>query len=301
MSKQSKRVFRMYAAWNYQKQIDDLNSASDKGWQLVKVGVFSCKFIKNSNLRYRYQIDYNNVTDMGRYIETFREQGWEYVNSTFNGWHYFRKLYDPSQPEEAYEIFTDRQSLEEMNRRWARFVFIIGAIEGLVALAEVIWCISKPRLPSLILAFMCVLVSVFLIRGGLIMRNPDSAHRRKGSAAFLPVLLGTVIICSTLSCVLMGLRPNFSMASQADSISAPMVDNRLIDFEVRYPDNYYLDVDIDADAPVTISVLNAEGNMVYTVTEKSFHENGIRLWLPAGKYWVSSSYESGYEIKCSLD
>ena len=102
MSKEYKTSYRAYAAWNYQKEIEDLNAASDQGWQLVKGGCFHSRFVKNPNLRYRYQLDYRKIEDLGRYIETFREQGWEYINSTFIGWHYFRKLYDPSAPEEEY-------------------------------------------------------------------------------------------------------------------------------------------------------------------------------------------------------
>ena len=101
MGKQYKRSFKVYSAWNYQREIEDLNRASEQGWQLVKGGCFHSVFEKNPNVQYRYQLDYRRIDNMGRYIETFREQGWEYVNSVFNGWHYFRKLYDPTQPEQA--------------------------------------------------------------------------------------------------------------------------------------------------------------------------------------------------------
>ena len=129
---------------------------------------------------------------MGRYIETFREQGWEYVNSTFNGWHYFRKLYDPALPEEAYEIFSDRESLHELNSRWA-------------------------------------------------------------------------------------------------------------EFEVRYPDFYYLDLEIEASAPLTFEIVNEAGQAVYSRSDVSFREDNIRLKLPKGQYSFSMSCTSGFRLSCSMD
>lgn len=84
MARQYKTSHRVYTAWNYQKEIEDLNKASEQGWQLIKGGCFSSKFKWNPDVRYRYQIDYpGKVEDMGRYIETFREQGWEFINATY--------------------------------------------------------------------------------------------------------------------------------------------------------------------------------------------------------------------------
>lgn len=40
MPRMYKRTFRMYSIQNYQKEIEDLNAASDQGWQLVKGGFF---------------------------------------------------------------------------------------------------------------------------------------------------------------------------------------------------------------------------------------------------------------------
>ena len=95
MGKQYKRSFKVYSAWNYQREIEDLNRASEQGWQLVRGGCFHSVFEKNPNVQYRYQLDYNNdIKDMERYDETFRDAGWERVNSTFNGWHVFRKAYE---------------------------------------------------------------------------------------------------------------------------------------------------------------------------------------------------------------
>jgi hypothetical protein len=42
-----KRKFGIYAAWNYELEVEDLNKMSEQGWQLIKGGCFSNKFKKN--------------------------------------------------------------------------------------------------------------------------------------------------------------------------------------------------------------------------------------------------------------
>lgn len=263
MSKNYKRSFKVYSVWNYQREIEDLNTALEQGWQLVKGGCFHSKFVKNPEIRYRYQLDYRKIEDMGRYIETFREQGWEYINSTFNGWHFFRKLYDPALPEEAYEIFTDRESLHEMNNRWARPALIIGAICGIFAVIDAVQVIPEPNLPRLIQLLTLVIESAVLLRGGFIMRNPQSGRNRRGGSAFITVFLAVILLGSVASVALTDLRPHFSTEQRAETLEQPIIDNRWLDFEVHYTDNYYLDLTFDAAAPMTFEIVNENGEAVY--------------------------------------
>ena len=95
----------MYAAWEFDREVRDLEARSRNGWQLIKGGCFHSKFAFDDSVQYRYALDFNQgIEDPARYREIFAEQGWEFINSTFNGWHYFRKAYDPSLPEEEYQI-----------------------------------------------------------------------------------------------------------------------------------------------------------------------------------------------------
>lgn len=121
-----KTSHKAYAAWDYKKEIEDLNQKSREGWQLIKGGCFRSVFEQDEQVVCRYQLDYNtDIENRMRYIETFREQGWEYMNSTFNGWHYFRKPYDSDLPEEEYEIYTDSSGFSEMEQRWTRLALIL--------------------------------------------------------------------------------------------------------------------------------------------------------------------------------
>ena len=40
MAAKYKRSYRIDSAWNYQKEIEDLDRASEQGWQLVRGGCF---------------------------------------------------------------------------------------------------------------------------------------------------------------------------------------------------------------------------------------------------------------------
>ena len=128
-TKKTKRTFQFFAAWDYEFEEQEFNRMSEQGWQLVSGGSFSQKYEYDDSVVYRYQLDYNNdIKDMARYEETFRDAGWERVNSTVNDWHIFRKVYDPQKPAEEYEIYTDEQSRVEMLKRWRRVCCIFFCI-----------------------------------------------------------------------------------------------------------------------------------------------------------------------------
>ena len=167
---------------------------SEKGWQLVKGGLFSNLYQKNEDLRYRFQIDYNpKIQDMGRYIETFREQGWEYVNSTINGWHYFRKLYDEAAGED-YEIYNDSQSLKEMQAKWQRSGIIMVGILIAAALLQIVSIIREFAWANAVLAALLVAEAIVTGRGVYVLRNPQRADGRKRSWNGMPAFFSIFFI-----------------------------------------------------------------------------------------------------------
>lgn len=299
MSKQYKRSFKAYPAWDYQSEIDELNRMSEQGWQLIRGGCFAGKFVKNPEVRYRYQLDFRRVEDKGRYIETFREQGWEYVDSTFNGWHFFRKLYDPALPEEEYEIFTDRESLNDMRRRWARFGTGIGIALALAALLVGVLLFLRPRWPLLAEFLLFAVESAFLLRGAVLMRKRDPARRRGERALFAAFVL-TLILGAAATLTLTEQRPYENSQMAAEELGEPMIDNRWNYFRVRYRDNYYLNLDFEAEEPLTFAIYNEAGETVYTATGTSFAEKNIRLPLTKGVYEFSVTATSGFELGCGI-
>ena len=302
MSGKYKTSHRFYAAWDYRSEIRDLDRESKQGWQLVRGGCFSSRFVKNPAVRYRYQLDFGKIDDMPRYIETFREQGWEYVNSTFNGWHYFRKLYDPSLPETAYEIFTDRESLAEMKGRWTKIALAIGVVLALFAAFSLVRLILRPCIPEAVRFLAFFLESALLLRGSWIMRSADSSGDRRSESLFLGLFLVLIIAGAAANIVLTDLRPNLQTMQQAGMTEEPVENNRWADFSVSYPDFYYLDLRMEAGKPFTFALLDAEGKAVYTETSSAFEKEDIRIRLDRGDYCFSMTCPEGtpFAVECTL-
>lgn len=123
---QTKISTKAYGAWEYRREEEELNRQSENGWQLERGGCFYSKFKKNCDEHFIYAIDYQpNIADKERYVESFEEQGWRYVNTTFNGWNYFKKKYRQDMEEEEKKIYTDKQSLNEMRNRYFRLLLVL--------------------------------------------------------------------------------------------------------------------------------------------------------------------------------
>lgn len=129
----TKVSFRSYMAWNYDREEQDLDRMSERGWQLIKGGCFFSIYTRQPGILYRHRIDYNpdvmhNPEEKRRYLELFEEQGWEFVGNTFNGWIYLKKQYVPGTPEEEYEIYTDSESLAELLKRWKKLAYLLSTL-----------------------------------------------------------------------------------------------------------------------------------------------------------------------------
>lgn len=137
-TKKRKTIATGFALWEYNEEERFLNNKSAQGLQLLVGRCFNCVFEEDSSVRYTYQLDFNpGKNNDERYIELFAEQGWKYVNSTWNGWHYFKKPYQQGQQDARgnvvteERIYTDSTSRAEMESRWimlARFLMIFYAL-----------------------------------------------------------------------------------------------------------------------------------------------------------------------------
>lgn len=306
MARQYKTSHRIYTAWNYQKEIEALNKASEQGWQLIKGGCFSSKYKRNPDVRYRYQVDYpGKVEDMGRYIETFREQGWEYINATFNGWHYFRKAYDPALPEVQYEIFTDRHSLKERNDRWTKLVMgVSGPIVAFTAMQLILYFLT-PTLPALMrLVTFGVMMAVF-IYGITAMKKAERRKSTRCDSIFIAAFLLVLIAGNIGSVLLTANRPNFNSMYVSEAVAAiPAELDRALEWhtiDIAYSDNYYVDLNITADSPVRFSIRNESGETVYTVKDSCVAEENIKIKLEEGTYSILFSDFAGGSLNVSLD
>ena len=307
MARKYKRLFNMYPAWDYRRELEVLNRQSELGWQLVRVGVFVNRFKRNDHIRYRYQIDFSGkVEDLGRYIETFREQGWEYIRTTFNGWSYFRKPWDPSLPEEQYEIFTDQASLQEMTGRWIKLLGILTAIVAVFLAIYTVRLVLMPNLPALVRFLVLLLETAFLIYGIFCMRKSARKQTFSGARALWIPIFALLIIGTVGATYLETHHYRFNSRFVADEMSeiSDGMENvfQWGSFDVLYTDNYYMDLNITADSSICFTLVDDSDTVIYTVTDTNVDVSNLKLHLKKGQYYMYySCYESGgFDATCAI-
>lgn len=199
MKKKTKTTFNVYAAWDFDKEAEEYNRMSEKGWQLVNGGCFCQRYEFDDSVVYRYQLDFNNKIDsMERYDEMFREMGWERINSTFNDWHIFRKRYDPSLTDEEYEIYTDSESRIEMLNRWKRTWIIVTLL--LIVSAISVFSEKFSLIGSI--AFIMLYITIFVadisaFRGiNNLIKGKKNKHRFNFGLFIILLILECVILLS---------------------------------------------------------------------------------------------------------
>lgn len=170
MGKHTKTSYAAYAAWNVEMEELTLNRQSAKGWQLQRGGCFHTVYEADDAVRYMHKIDYNpdmikESEEKNRYIDLYAQQGWEYINSTYNGWHYFRKIYDAELPIGEYEIYTDTASYSAMMRRWIRLGRCLQILELLVGIMNLYIGISADSDSNTMMAVLLLAFVAFLQNG----------------------------------------------------------------------------------------------------------------------------------------
>ena len=188
--KTKKTSYKFYPAWEFDREVMDLEEQSRNGWQLKKGGCFHSKYYFDDTVQYRHALDFNqDISDPVRYRETFAEQGWEFVNSTFNGWHFFRKVYDPALPEEAYQIYTDTASRQEMAGRWKRLAYILGGLELAVGAINLAMNLTDPHPSGILIGTGSMLLGAILLAGARRIAWPSKNKFLASGWVLLPVLL----------------------------------------------------------------------------------------------------------------
>jgi len=268
MSKDKKTIIRSYFAWEYEREAQHLDRMSEKGWQLRRGSSFGSRFYRDDKARYRHQIDFrrqNDIDNMSRYIETFADQGWEYVNSLRNGWHYFRKPYDPALPEEEYRIYTDESSVADMKRRWTKGVGFLLVLILLITALRAFELILRPNIPDAVYTAM-FLLEALIIGGGYLRMRRNKASRTKGlRSAPLPVIIVLIggFLCSF---ALEDARPDLHSEASAEYYSPipAELDNviRMDVLNLRYKDSYYFSLEGSVEKPMTVSIVREDSGEI---------------------------------------
>ena len=222
----------------------------------------------------------------------------EYLNSTFNGWHYFRKAYDPSLPEEEYQIYTDTASGKEMADRWRRIASILGAAELVLGIVLLGINFFRPAIGSILLALSSVLLGLLLTFSTRWINQ--SNQRRVPGWMLIPIFILFII-----ALIFGGFRMSGFRAQTAYIV--PEEDSAWqYQFDMKLPDVYTLDVSVDAPENVRIVIVKespGEESSVwaydmlprYYTVEGTQIEQTVRMFLTPGTYSIYTQYLPGAE------
>lgn len=306
--KETKRTWNFYSAWNWQQEIDDLNAQSDAGWQLMHGGLFGSRFKYQPHVRYRYQLDFpGKIDEMPRYLEIFREQGWEFVNKTVNGWYYFRKPYDPAADDSAYEINTDRASIDAMAGRWVKIGTIFSVIMGIMLLLLAVMLVLHPTLAMASLLLAMLPMFIMMVRGIVLIRREDKKRTIRHDGKWVGACLLAFVIFYIGFVVMAANRPQVDyrcINTEAEPIAAELTQaTEWMGFEIPYPDFYYFSLGLKADAPMTVTVTDENGDAVYTFTGEVSKAEDEQLWLKKGAYrvYLSDFAGSSHQVVFKMD
>lgn len=114
---ETKKQFKWFTIFEYEKEQDYLRDMHKQGWRFVKVkGLGMYHFEKCTPQDVVYQLDYNKegLTQKEEYLKMFDDCGWEYIQD-YAGYSYFRKAV--TENGSAEEIFCDAESRCQMMER----------------------------------------------------------------------------------------------------------------------------------------------------------------------------------------
>ena len=160
---ETKKQFKWFTIFEYEKEQDYLREMHKSGWKFVKVkGLGMYYFEKCVPQDVVYQLDYNKdgLSHKEEYLKMFDDCGWEYIQD-YAGYSYFRK--SVAEDGVAEEIFCDEESRFQMMQR-----------------------VIKGRMLPLLLLFFTVLLPQFMI-------SLFSTHNYLG-AAFIGGVLAMYIV-----------------------------------------------------------------------------------------------------------
>ena len=120
-------IWKLFWAWNYDKEEKWLNDMSARGLQLNGVGCCWYKFDTGTPDEYVYRLEFLKnhpySAESLRYIEFLEETGVEYIGSVFR-WVYFRK----KAGDVGFDIYSD---IDSRIKHLSRVLLLIGIISGM--------------------------------------------------------------------------------------------------------------------------------------------------------------------------
>lgn len=286
----------IYFAWDYDREEAKVNSMAKDGWQLKKGGLFHHTY-ERSNKSYRYKIDYNssakfNDESYRRYITLFEEQGWELINSTFNGWYYFRKPYIEGSNENEYELYTDDFSLRDMLSRWTFIARIIQVYFTVFFVLNLIHFILEKRYFNGF-AILSSLFGILVFQSGIKSMKRKSVQEGNRSAKRINVSL-LLFIGMLLSFILMVATPNkyhYDYWLKYTQLANNDTEKRIETFTIEKDNSYMLDIKNSGDRGIIRVRILKDDSVIYNIGGLNYSLT-TRLELKKGEYQIEIEYDS---------
>lgn len=297
MSRNIKIVPTFFAIYDYDKEEDYMNAMSLKGWQLKKGGCFHHTYEQHDQT-YRYKLDYNNKVNFNpdeynRYMTLFEDQGWEHINSIFNGWHYFRKKYDPAAGEGAYQIYTDDNSLREMHNRWIRISRILQII-FIILMFCYLFVFHKTDNKLILMDFFIYFLGISLLELCIWQLKRKHLYSRPKTliGRVLGYLMLTVLLlspCFVLFCAIY--QPYIYKESVQINVASPEYTDTL---KIPKDGHYGVYFKSKSDTGEVIFTLKKDGTTVFRSGANETTEAWIML--DAGIYVIEAEYNPADEV-----
>lgn len=160
MTEQTIRKYKLFWAWQDDKEEAWLGQMSQQGYHLASLGFPGFYYFTTGEpCNYVYRLDYvTDTKDYQNYLQLFRDAGWEHLGR-MGGWQYFRTS---ATEDESPEIYTDPDSKMQKYRRLLIYLIIFLPIWNVIFLRNL------PSLGDGIFKFVVSLAYFVLIVGFII-------------------------------------------------------------------------------------------------------------------------------------
>lgn len=125
----TKTLWRFFLAHQDAQQEAWLETQAQRGWHLVKPGIFGFRFASGDPREDRYRLDFQTHRTLKRpdredYLGLFRDAGWDFLGQAGNRC-YFRARPGALSP----EIHSDPESRKDRIRRELRVLAVVGGLQ----------------------------------------------------------------------------------------------------------------------------------------------------------------------------
>ena len=123
-AKSMKRCFKLFWAWQEEREAQWLQQMALRGWSLKEVQGIRYTFERWVPEKVVYRLDFKESAtgELEEYLQLYREAGWECVTRLGN-WFYFKR---PAGAGTEAELYTDNASRLERYRAQLRMMLIAG-------------------------------------------------------------------------------------------------------------------------------------------------------------------------------